>query len=306
MEYMKAVTFTGLKYSRAGEDRSKESLWKMHEKTGCNTVVIVIGALQESAYSDYIDYHHSFMPEDEELMDFISYAVKMGLRVVLKPIINCKDGTWRAYINFFDDEVPCEPKWSTWFEHYTEYQLHYAAIAQESGCEMYIAGSEMVMSEKRETEWRELFLKIREAYHGLVSYNADKYQEDRVPFWDAVDVISSSGYYPIQILPEQLDRLGELAARYEKPFVFAECGCKSCEGASVRPNMWNLSGAVSMEEQAEYYRNFFELCRSREFIRGIAVWDWHNRLYPEENAVKDSGYCIYGKPACEIIRSFWT
>lgn len=33
-------------------------------------------------------------------------------------------------------------------------------------------------------------------YHGLVSYNTDKYQEDHVSWWDYVDMISPSGYYP--------------------------------------------------------------------------------------------------------------
>ena len=51
----------------------------------------------------------------------------------------------------------------------------------------------MVMSEHREKEWREVIAAIRECYDGTVSYNTDKYQEDRVKWWDCVDVISSSG-----------------------------------------------------------------------------------------------------------------
>ncbi len=33
-----------------------------------------------------------------------------------------------------------------------EFQRHYAKISQEMGCEMHIAGCEMVMSEHREKE----------------------------------------------------------------------------------------------------------------------------------------------------------
>lgn len=47
-------------------------------------------------------------------------------------------------------------------------------------CDMLIAGCEMVMSEHREKEWREVIAAIRECYDGTVSYNTDKYQEDRV------------------------------------------------------------------------------------------------------------------------------
>lgn len=40
-----------------------------------------------------------------------------------------------------------------------------------------------------------------------MSYNTDKYQEEHVTWWDAVDVISSSGYYPIHDWENQLDRI---------------------------------------------------------------------------------------------------
>ena len=32
------------------------------------------------------------------------------------------------------------------------------------------------------------------------SYNCDKYGEDHVNWWDAVDCIASSGYYPLKDL----------------------------------------------------------------------------------------------------------
>ena len=35
-------------------------------------------------------------------------------------------------------------------------------------------------SEHREAEWRKLLSDIRQVYHGLLSYNTDKYQEHRV------------------------------------------------------------------------------------------------------------------------------
>ena len=44
-------------------------------------------------------------------------------------------------------------------------------------------------------------------YYGLMSYNTDKYQEDHVSWWDCVDVISSSGYYPIDQWEQELDRI---------------------------------------------------------------------------------------------------
>lgn len=306
VDFIRGIHFTGLNYAQVGEDKSKESLRLMKERTNCNTVILVIGALQDTAFSDSIDYKHCFMPKDEELEDFIGYAKKMGLKVVLKPVINCKDGTWRALINFFDLDVTCEPKWSVWFSNYYEYQLYYAALAQHCGCEMLIAGCELVMSERREAEWRELFQRIRKVYTGLLCYNTDKYQEGQVPFWDAVDVIGTSGYYPMEGFGEQLERLEAISTKYGKPFYFAECGCKSCEGASKNPNIWMLQGAVNLEEQAQYFSELFEKCRDRNFIQGFGIWDWHSRLIKEERSKCDNGFSIFGKPVCEVIKNEWS
>lgn len=77
-------------------------------------------------------------------------------------------------------------------------------------------------------------------YHGLVSYNPDKYQEDHVSWWDCVDVISSSGYYPIDQWEQELDRIEKTVLKYRKPFFFAEAGCMSRKGSGMIPNNWEL------------------------------------------------------------------
>lgn len=40
----------------------------------------------------------------------IRFAQSLGLKVALKPTVNCDNGVWRARISFFDHDVPCEPK----------------------------------------------------------------------------------------------------------------------------------------------------------------------------------------------------
>ena len=182
------------------------SLVKMKERTGADFVILAPGAVQATPISEEIDFRSERTMTDAELIDTIRQAKSLGLRVALKPTVNCADGTWRGHIHFFDVDVPCEPKWGNWFASYTAFQLHYAKIAEEEGCELFIAGCEMVMTEIREKEWRKLIADIREVFHGPVSYNTDKYQEGHVNWWDAVDVISSSGYYPADDWGNQLDR----------------------------------------------------------------------------------------------------
>lgn len=303
LDYVKAISFTGLRPGKI--EQAKESLSIMAEKTGCNTVILTFGAIQDNAHSEYVDFKHVYMPNHEEIVETIQHIKSLGLRVFLKPYVNCKDGTWRAYISFFDEDVISEPKWSKWFEYYTDFQMYFAKLAEENDCEMLIVGCEMIQSQKREEEWRELIRNVRMVFKGLISYNTDKYQEERVTWWDAVDVISSSGYYPLNDWDRQLDRIETVVKQYNKPFFFAETGCKSCLGSSKIPNDWTLQGALHLEEQFEFFRNLFEKCRTREFVSGIGIWDWHSGLYKEQEGMTDRGYEIYGKPTCKLVYDEW-
>lgn len=200
------------------EKSAFDSLKKMKENTNSNFVILAPNGLQDTAQSEEICYTSEATVSDDELKGMIDYAKELGMRVALKPTVNCKNGTWRAHVNFFDEDVVCEPKWCNWFESYTEFQLHYARLAKEMGVEMHIAGCEMVMAERREAEWRKLIADIRSEFDGLVSYNTDKYQEHNVKWWDAVDVISSSGYYPLEDWENQLDRIEAVVKKFQKPF----------------------------------------------------------------------------------------
>ena len=132
--------------------------------------------------------------------------------------------------------------------------------------------------------------------------NCDKYQEDRLTWWDAVDVISSSGYYPEGSWPAQLDRIERVVTAHGKPFVFLEGGCPSREGSAACPNDWTHVGAPSQADQSAYYREAFEATAARPWVRGFTFWDWPARLYPEDTAATNTAYCVFGKPAEALIK----
>ncbi|RSK28337.1 1,4-beta-xylanase [Bacillus sp. HMF5848] len=307
MEYIKGFTFGWL--ARKGDFEkieAKQSLKLLKERTNSNYVIFALAALQDTAHSTKIDYTDSHMVDDDELVGMIEYARSLDLKVIIKPTVNVKDGTWRAHINFFDIDVPCEPRWRDWFRNYTAYQLHYARIAERMNCEMFIVGCEMVQTERREREWRKLIDDVRSVYKGLITYNTDKYQEGHVKWWDAVDVISSSGYYPIDDWDAQLDRIEGIIKPYNKPFFFAEAGCPSRTGSSLVPNDWSLIGNANLQEQEEYYKEMFMKTSVKEWISGFGLWDWSANLYDKEKAVLDSGYGVFEKPSEKIIKQFYT
>lgn len=164
---------------------------------------------------------------------------------------------------------------------------------------------EMVMSERRETQWRQVIAEIRRDFKGLVSYNTDKYQEHNVAWWDCVDVISSSGYYPVDDWERQLDRIEAVVSKFQKPFFFAEAGCMSVTGSKNVPNDWTVRGDIDLDGQSEWYRAMFDACGKRSWVRGYALWSWTDRLYAANRAAKQGDYELFGKPAEKVIYEYY-
>lgn len=306
METINGITFGFMSQRGDWQDpMSRESLRMMKEELAASHVILPITVTQAHPQSTKIDWQSDNVLIDAEVKGMIAYAQGIGLKVILKPMVNVADGTWRAHINFFDYDVPCEPTWSQWFDSYREYLNHYAKLAEETGCVMLVIGCELVNSDRREAQWRETISQIRQHYNGLLTYNCDKYQENNLTWWDAVDVISSSGYYPIDKWEQELDRIEQVVNHYQKPFFFCEVGCPSREGSQYLPNDWIFSGEVSMIAQSRWFEKMFTACDKRNWIQGFGIWDWKARLYSREMALKDDDYGVYGKPAAAIIREFY-
>lgn len=276
-----------------------EELYHMKDLTGANTVILCPGAVQDTPFSEEINWTGPHTLSDEELLATTRAAQNLGLRVFWKPTVNCLDGTWRARISFFEHDVPCESKWGPWFEHYTAFQTHYASLAQKAGVELVILGCEMTQTEHRETEWRTLISAVRDVYNGPLAYNCDKYGEEYVPWWDAVDVMCSSGYYPLRAIEQNLERIEKVVHRVNKPFFFAEAGCMRVTGSSLIPNDWTLQGVPNDEEQNRWYQALFTATKKHPWYYGTAIWEWPVCGLP------DSPYSFKTAPALNTIASTW-
>ena len=283
---------------------AEESLDALAElSVGWNCVTFA--ALQDKPSSTEIHWQDAPTVTDDEVRWAIRAAKTRGQHVILKPVVNCADGTWRAFIGFFEIDVPGEPGWADWWRSYTAFIVHHAELAEQEGVELFVIGCEMVRADPREAEWRELIRRVREVYHGPITYNCDKYQEDRITWWDAVDVISASGYYPHGAWPAQLDRIEAVVRAHDKPFLFIECGCPSRAGSASRPNDWTFGGAADPHEQADYLAEMFEHAGARDWVGGFVLWDWPAILYARDEALGNRDYCMYGKPGAEVVRDYY-
>lgn len=283
----------------------KWSLAEMKRTTGCNAIILPVCAWQDHTYSTRIDSEDPDVMDEQDVRAVCAEAGRLGLRVILKAMVNCRDGYWRAYIRFFDQDVPTEPGWAEWFASWEEHVCRVAGMAEENRTDMLCIGCETVGTDSREKEWRHLIARVRAIYHGPITYNCDKYQEGNVSWWDALDLISSSGYYPIHQLEENFARIRSVCEREGKPFLFMECGCPSRKKSDTRPNDWRFGEGTDPETQARWYEAFIAALKANPWIRGTGWWDWSaTRLYPEQTGPDQNGYCTYGKPANEILLRF--
>jgi hypothetical protein len=223
---------------------------------------------------------------------------------------------WRAYIRFPDLNMrEVDVYWVKWFESYSAFMLHYAALAQELRCEMFCVGCEMSGTEHKTDCWRELIGKIREVYSGALVYNTNHHREDALPWWDALDYMGTSAYYQVgengaerdNMLAEWeavRERLGAISDKTGKKYIFMEIGCRSAKGCSAMP--WDFSHKefpFSEDEQADFYETCLDVFMKDGRFAGAFWWDWSTVIYdtvPE--AKRDLGFNIHLKKAETVIR----
>jgi hypothetical protein len=253
------------------------------------------------------------MVSDEEIRRALSLARGHGMKVMLKPMICCHDGTWRAQIRF-----ETEREWDTWWKNYEAFLLHYARIAADAQCEMFCVGCEMRSMEPFSDRWRRLIARVRETYRGAIVYDVNHDDVEKVTWFDAVDIIGVSAYYPISTKEDtSLERmlaswkpireqLARLSKRWNRPILFAEIGVCSAKGLSATPWASNDDDLpYDGDEQARFYESALRSFSGQPWFKGFFWWDWKARLYRREKAEGRTDFCVYGKPAEKVLRKWY-
>jgi hypothetical protein len=239
----------------------------------------------------------------------------LGLKVMLKPHVDVRDGTWRGQI------TPVNP--AAWFASYTAFLDHYTAIAAEKNVEMLCIGTELatMSGAAYEAQWFALIARIRARYPGLLTYAANGVsaadEVTSVSFWSQVDLIGADAYTPLT--NKTNPTRGELAAgwrgnrdgsdmvaafrnvqrAYGKPFILTEVGYRSADGANRAPWDFGISLPRDTEEQADCYAALYDAWSSEtSWMQGVFWWAWD----VQAPAVNDTGYNPRGKPAEEVLR----
>ena len=106
-------------------------------ETGINWVCLAFSIKIKNYHSTEILFDFANDPTDLEILKVIKEFHEKGIKVCLKPMIDCKDGMWRALVNFPDESMfGQDPYWKAWFDSYTAFMTYYAELAEYAGCEM--------------------------------------------------------------------------------------------------------------------------------------------------------------------------
>lgn len=307
-------------FSRSGmyqTEDARRSMERLHSN-GLDWICIPVNAYQETYMSTLPCSVYGRTQTDEDVIYAIGYAKKLGMKVCLKPMVDCFDGVWRARIHF-PEEGRADYN-DRWFANYTAFMLHYAEIAEKTGCEMLCTGCEMDGMDVNTERCIKLIGQVREVYHGLIMHNINHGDELKYKWLDKVDIIGISAYYRLTDgVDVSIDRMLESWAKvkervkaahehYGRPVMFAEIGIRNEHGCSQYPYDFKdrYDVALDEDEQADFYESAMRTFWDEEWFGGFFWWDWKARLTPDGKIHENRDFTVYGKKAESVLRKWYT
>lgn len=254
---------------------------------------------------------------DDDVAAEIRAARARGLKVVVKPHVWAGDfwggGEWHGTIRQLDEEAHAR-----WWRTYRGFVLHNARIAARAGADAYCLGTELVtMTNGRADEWRALARDVRAVFPGHLTYAAHWDRElSHVGFWDALDVVGVSAYFPLQATDDATvddlvrawapheQRLASIAAAHGKPVVFMELGFRAATGSFRTP--WAYDGGVPDElTQAKAYEATFRALGRHRWWRGAFLWKTFTDPARADEGGDGSSYSFRGKLAERVVAAWY-
>ena len=307
-EFQKGVVLTSWSDSELNSIASDLMFVHLH-KIGVRDIAIMIPTYQEFIDSDTIvkhDYEGGDTPRDEAIIHAIKTAHSLGMKVMLKPHVDCMDGTPR--IDILGSEK--------WFANYKEMVLHYAKMATDYNVESFSVGTELENTtfERWDKEWRDVINSIKGVYKGHLNYAANWTEFEEVPFWDMMDFVGIDAYFPLTGVnnptPEELisgwEKIADKIEKWlierniNKPVIFTELGYSSSDGTNKTP--WaTLKNAEDQKEQAACLEAAFQVLTKRTWFKGIYLWQY----FPQDRW-SPLGFTVKEKEAEKVLSEWYS
>ena len=286
---------------------SNESLERI---AGTNTeyVAITIWWRQQNISSTQIYRKPDWTATDEQLAKAVSKTHELGMKVMLKPMIDPED-----YHVHWRGEFPGSQEW---FDNYKYFITSYAEFAQDNHVDLFCVGCEFKATEQDETNWRQIIQEVKKHYAGPLTYAAtyDSYQS--IKWWDTLDYVGIDAYFPLTDKKDPtLDELKQAWTRIanaieawalsvNKPVVFTEIGYRSGDGNNIDPSIWAAKLNIDLKEQSDCYSAALETLWNRPWFYGFYWWIWESD--PDKGGLNDTDFTPQNKPAESIVKGWYS
>jgi len=323
--FLRGVNFGYLaKQGYYGTSQAEAEVSRMAE-AGVEWVSLMVMLMQETYFSTRIYRDFRWTTSDRDLEKIVRLFQKRGIRVLLKPVIDCLDSTWRGCITFPEGHQQIQgvvtDYWSKWFESNREAMTYYARLSREWGVEAFTIGQELPGTDHQTLRWLETVAAVRGVYPQWLCLNAQRDNRDKEFFIEWVrtlDAVGFSNYAGVsasdrpsveEVRADVGTEVGEwsaFAARADIPVYWAEFGCRSVEKGARTPWEYRSDGDYVAEVQANYLDGFLAAYEGQPWWAGFQYWKWEeqqNRPHyhkPEG----DTGFTVHGKPA-EAVLARW-
>jgi hypothetical protein len=204
-----------------------------------------------------------------------------------------------------------------WFRTYGARLADLARFCEREGFDQLVAGSELSLLFQYTSRWRQVVAGIRREYSGHVTISSTWPDYPFIRFWDALDSIGVSGYFPLALSPRTTSaRALEAAWRvhkshllwyaraWRKPLTFVEVGYPATPVAATRPWDYDWSRPYEPSRQALCFEAFRRVWGSDARLRRFQVWG----LSPLDMDRRDTGlrgFLPLGKPADPVVRALF-
>jgi hypothetical protein len=277
---------------------------------GADEVLLVVNWTQRDLAAHDIAPAPGWSPSHRALDRTLTQARALGLRASIMPVVRLRDrsnGAWRG-------QISPRAGADAWFDAWRGLLLPLADLAQKHQVNRLFIGSELSSMEAHERHWRALIAQLRGRYRGRLTYSANWDHFDQVPFWDALDEVAVTAYFPLASPGEDPDadalraawrapqqRLHALRARTGKPLLLSEVGYPAHRDAAARPwdeRLVGDPGPGALQRQAALLQGFCDAFLTSPTADGFFFWNWFGVGGPS-----DLSYSPRGKPAAATIEA---
>lgn len=291
-----------------GSPESDSALAELR-RLGATAVAVVPYGMMRSGDDTDIRFGGSRTWEsDASLIHAIRTAHRLGLKVIVKPQV------WVARGGFTGDVAPSVVAWPQWWASYRAFLAHFRDLAAAEHAEALCIGTELGgVTLAHPDDWRALIRETRQAYRGELTYSANWWGEfSALPFWDALDCIGISFYYPmagddrtalLASARANIAHLDSVATRTGRDVLVMELGIAARHDGMKEPWHETWAGIPDPQGQARAVEAILAALGDKPWLRGVLWWKWYNALAPL--GPLDVSYCPRGKPAQRVLQTFW-